>query len=209
MSNNNTLLSIESNFLAQTSVKDALRLTAYNQANRNELNGAKKLFEISMTKAHIVADGSQWWDAQGKTTATEQGIAWNKEEFYSKVYGCQKSFAAKLQKAAKVEAEKLQEFKTICDSLESEGKKSKRSIAGLLAWVKDGSLPTNETEVGEGEGEGEGESEAVTTILTLSYKGGDKNVAVRIASDGTMTTTNTPEQIRQAIALLEGALANA
>jgi len=203
----NNLLSIESAFLSQTSVKDALRLTAYNQANRNELNGAKKLFEISMTKAHIVAEGSQWWDAQGKATATEQGIAWNKEEFFVKVYGCQKSFASKLQRAAKVEAEKLQEFKTICDSLEAEGKRSKRSIVGLLAWVKDGSLPTNEAE--EGEGEGEGEGEAVTTILTLSYKGGDKNVAVRIASDGTMTTTNTPEQIRQAIALLEGALANA
>lgn len=201
----NNLLSIESSFLAQTSVKDALRLTAYNQANRNELNGAKKLFEISMTKAHIVAQGSEWWDAQGKTVATEQGISWNKEEFYQKVYGCQKSFAAKLQKAAKVEAEKLEAFKTICDHLEAEGKKSKRSIAGLLAWVKDGTLPTNETDEGEGEGEGE----AVTTILTLSYKGGDKNVAVRIASDGTMTTTNTAEQIRQAIALLEGALANA
>jgi hypothetical protein len=204
MSNN--LLSIESSFLAQTSVKDALRLTAYNQANRNELNGAKKLFEISMTKAHIVAQGSEWWNVQGKALAEEQGVSWTKDDFYSKVYGCQKSFAAKLQKAAKVEAEKLEAFKTICDHLEAEGKKSKRSIAGLLAWVKDGTLPTNETDEGEGEAE---EGEAVTTILTLSYKGGDKNVAVRIASDGTMTTTNTAEQIRQAIALLEGALANA
>jgi hypothetical protein len=206
MSNNtNTLLSIESNFLAQTSVKDALRLTAYNQANRNELNGAKRLFDITMTKAHIVAQGSAWWDAQGKATATEQGISWDKKEFYQKVYGCQGSYAAKLQKAAKLEDTKIAEFKSICDGLEAEGKKSKRSLAGLLSWIKDGSLPTNESEEGEGEGEGE----AVTTILTLSYKGGDKNVAVRINSNGEMVTTNTAEQIRQAIALLEGALANA
>jgi hypothetical protein len=203
----NNLLSIESSFLAQTSVKDALRLTAYNQANRNELNGAKKLFEISMTKAHIVAQGSEWWNSQGKALATDQGIAWGKEEFYQKVYGCQKSFAAKLQRASKVEAEKVAEFKTICDNLEAEGKRSKRSIVGLLAWVKDGSLPTNEAE--EGEGEGEDENAEPTTILTLSYKGGEKNVAVRINSNGEMTTTNTVEQIRQAIALLEGALANA
>lgn len=202
----NNLLSIESSFLAQTSVKDALRLTAYNQATRNELNGAKRLFEITMTKAHIVAEGSQWWDAQGKATATEQGISWDKKEFYQKVYGCQGSYAAKLQKAAKLEDTKIAEFKSICDNLEAEGKKSKRSLAGLLAWVKDGTLPTSEAEEGESEAE---EGEAVTTILTLSYKGGDKNVAVRIDSNGNMTTTNTAEQIRQAIALLEGALASA
>lgn len=203
----NQLLSIESSFLAQTSVKDALRLTAYNQATRNELNGAKRLFEITMTKAHIVAQGSSWWDAQGKAIATEQGISWNKKLFYQKVYGCQGSFAAKLQKAAKLEDEKIAEFKSICDNLEAEGKRSKRSLSGLLAWVKDGTLPTSESE--EGEGEGEGEDAEPTTILTLSYKGGDKNVAVRIDSNGNMTTTNTAEQIRQAIALLEGALANA
>lgn len=199
------LLSIESAFLSQSAVKDALRLTAYNTANRSELNGAKKMFDLSMTKAQIVAQGSEWWNSQGKALAIDQGIAWTKDEFYSKVYGCQKSFAAKLQRASKVEVEKVAEFKTICDNLDAEGKRSKRSIVGLLAWVKDGTLPTNEAEEGEGEGEGE----AVTTILTLSYKGGDKNVAVRIDSNGNMTTTNTAEQIRQAIALLEGALANA
>jgi hypothetical protein len=205
----NNLLTIEAALLSRTEVKSALRLTDYKAVNNSLLNGAKKLFEQSLAKAAIVAQGAAWWDAEGKALAESAGVTWTKEEFYAKAYGCQKSFAAKLQRAAKVEAEKVEEFKAICDALEAEGKPSKRSIAGLLAWVKDGTKPTD----GEGEGEGEEAAAAPVTVFTLAFKRAElshdadaKNVSVRIDSAGAVTTQNTREEIETAIAFLRAAL---
>jgi hypothetical protein len=203
-------MTIEAALLSRTEVKSALRLTDYKAVNSSLLNGAKKLFEQSLQKAAIVAQGAAWWDAEGKALAESAGVTWSKEEFYSKAYGCQKSFAAKLQRAAKVEQAKVDEFKAICDSLEAEGKPSKRSIAGLLAWIKDGTKPTE----GEGEGEGEGEeAAAAVTVFTLAFKRAElsqdadaKNVSVRVDSAGAVTTQNTREEIETAIAFLRAAL---
>jgi hypothetical protein len=46
------------------------------------------------------------------------------------------------------------------------------------------------------------------TILTFTYKSEGGNVAVRIDSEGNVKTTNTDEQIREAIAVLNFSLQN-
>jgi hypothetical protein len=62
---------------------------------------------------------------------------------------------------------------------------------------------------GDGGEEGEGETaERPTTVLTFTYKTDAGNVSVRVDSTGVVKTTNTNEQIAEAIAFLQASLTN-
>jgi hypothetical protein len=67
-----------------------------------------------------------------------------------------------------------------------------------------------EHEMGDAETTGEAAEVEIrtATILTFTYKSEGGNVAVRIDSEGNVKTTNTEEQIREAIAVLNFSLQN-
>ncbi len=70
---------------------------------------------------------------------------------------------------------------------------------------------STESEGGEGESESESEPQVETrveTILTFTYKSEGGNVSVRIDANGLVKTTNTDEQIAEAISVLKFSLQN-
>ena len=187
-----TLLAIESHFLTTANAIEGLKLRELRRLVTADLNATKKRFETSLQLSQIVAEGFEWYkSASGKATMANEGITWTAEEFALKVYGYQKSFFYKLVKAGAVETEKVEEYKTY--------EPNNRTIEGLLKFIKSGGKSAD----GEGGEEGEGETaERPTTVLTLTYKTDSGNVSIRVDSAGVVKTTNTPEQIREAIQYL-------
>jgi hypothetical protein len=206
------LLTIETAFLSNENVKANLQLTSVRSIQRAIENGQKKKFEQSLTLSALVKQGADWFkSAEGKALRKEEGIEWTTEDFALKVYGWQKSFFHKMVKAGALPNETIETFKAKCEELEAQGEKPVRTIEGLLKYA--GQVQES-AEGGEGEGEGgEGDAQVETrekVVLTLSLKGeqfGMGNVSVRLNSDGTTKTTNTIDEIRTAISILMGALA--
>jgi len=193
-----TLLAIESHFLTTANAIEGLKLRELRRLVTADLNATKKRFETSLQLSQIVAEGFEWYKSTaGKATMTNEGITWTAEEFALKVYGYQKSFFYKLVKAGAVETEKVEEYKTY--------EPNNRTIEGLLKFVKSGGKGAE----GEGGEEGEGETaERPTTVFTLTYKTDAGNVSVRVDSNGVVKTTNSNDQIAEAIAFLSATLIN-
>ena len=182
-----TLLAIESHFLTTANAIEGLKLRELRRLTTADLNATKKRFETSLQLSQIVADGFEWYkSANGKATMTNEGITWNAEEFALKVYGYQKSFFYKLVKAGTVETVKVEEYK--------EFEPNNRTIEGLLKFIK---ASGNDADADGGK---DGETaERPTTVLTFTYKTDSGNVSVRVDSNGVVKTTNTNDQIREAI----------
>lgn len=213
MSNNN-LLPIEANVLSKSSVKTALSLSEVRRIQSTLSNGAKSRLAKTLELASLVARGAEWFTSEeGKRAFAEAGVTWSKEEFFSKAYGFQKSFAYKLTRASALPSEVVDAFNTACDEAESSGKQTDRSLAGLLKFAKNDTTEGGGSEGEEG-GEGQPSVERAQTIFTLSFKRSvledtAKNVSVRVDISGEPTTTNTREEIEIAIAFLRASLDNA
>lgn len=210
------LLSIETAFLSNSEVKANLEITNVRAIQRAIENGQKKKFEQSLTLSALVKKGADWFKSEeGKRMRKEEGIEWNTEEFALKVYGWQKSFFHKMVKVGGLQTEVVDKFKAECDRLETEGEKPLRTIEALLKYAKQ--VEETATTDGEGgaDGEGGGEGASVETrqkaIATFAFKGetfGMPNVSVRLNSDGSLKTTNSAHEIRQAINVLMSAINN-
>ena len=202
------LLSIETAFLNRSEIKQALNLTEVRSLQRTLTNGQKKKFEQTLQLSKAVLVAVQWYRSEeGKSTLREEGIEWSTEEFGNKVFGWQKSYFYKVIKAGELQAEVVETFKTKCDEVEQAGQQANRSLEGLLKFAKQ--VETGSTEGGQGEaGEGEGEQEEAQVevrpevVFTLSFKRPEGNVSVRITSQAEVKTTNSREEIEQAIAFL-------
>lgn len=204
------LLAIESAFLNATAVTEALNLREFKKLNTGITNAQKKKYANTLALAKIVLNGFEWWSTTGQALANEEGITWSTEAFFNKAFGFGKSYSYKLIKAAKLSQDVLDRFDTACAEVEAQGKEADRSLAGLLKFSRTAD-ETSESEGGEGEeGEGSGEGESVeraTTIFTMTLKGFEGgNVAVRIDSQGVVKTTNSREEIEQAVAFLMASL---
>lgn len=194
------LLAIESAFLRLPEVSQALNLAEVRSIQRTIQNGQKKKFDQSLTLSHHVRKAFEWFNsAEGKAKLSEEGITWTTEEFGKKVFGWQKSFFYKLVKVANVSAEVVENFVTKCDEVERNGEEPNRSVEGLLKFAKASEESNNEG--GEGEEGAEVETRSAT-IFTMTLKHPDGNIAVRINEAGEIKTTNTPEQLREAVAFL-------
>ncbi len=192
-----TLLAIESHFLTTANAIEGLKLRELRRLTTADLNATKKRFETSLQLSQIVAEGFEWYKSTaGKATMANEGITWNSEEFALKVYGYQKSFFYKLVKAGGVETEKVEEYKTY--------EPNNRTIEGLLKFVKSGGQDAES----EGGKDGEETAERPTTVLTFTYKTDAGNVSVRVDSNGVVKTTNTNEQISEAISFLASSLSS-
>ncbi len=205
------LLSIESAFLNLPQVKQALNLQEIRAVQRTITNAKKKKFEQTLALSKLVTSAVDWFNSEdGKRACTEEGISWSNEEIGQKVFGWQKSFFYKVVKAGKLATEVVDTFKAKCDEAEAQGQEPNRSLEGLLKFAK--VVETTSNEGGEGEdGESEGEAQVETrieTILTFTYKSEGGNVSVRIDAEGNVKTTNSAEQIREAIAVLNFSIQN-
>jgi phage gp36-like protein len=209
------LLSIESSFLNLPQVKDALRLSEIRSVQRTITNAKKKKFEQTLALSKLVTAAVEWFSSEdGQRVCSEEGITWSNEEIGQKVFGWQKSFFYKVVKAGKLQPEIVDTFKTKCEEAETRGEEPNRSLEGLLKFAKQVETGTaaggnEEHEMGDAETTGEAQIETrVETILTFTYKNEAGNVSVRIDANGNVKTTNTEEQIREAIAVLNFSLQN-
>ena len=205
------LLSIETSFLNLPQVKQGLNLSEIRSVQRTIVNAKKKKFEQTLALSKLVNQAVEWFQSEdGQRVCTEEGISWSNEEIGQKVFGWQKSFFYKVVKAGKLDEAVVDTFKAKCDEAETRGEDPNRSLEGLLKFAK--VVETGATATGEGEdGESEGEAQVETrieTILTFTYKSEGGNVSVRIDAEGNVKTTNSAEQIREAIAVLNFSIQN-
>ena len=207
------LLSIETAFLNLPQVKQALNLSEIRAVQRTITNAKKKKFEQTLALSKLVTQAVAWFQSEeGKRACAEEGITWSNEEIGLKVFGWQKSFFYKVVKAGRLDLSVVETFKTKCDEAEAQGQEPNRSLEGLLKFAKQvetGSEASGQGQEAEGESENEPQIETrVETILTFTYKSEGGNVSVRIDAEGNVKTTNSPEQIREAIAVLQFSIQN-
>lgn len=208
-----TLLAIETAFLSNANVQQALRLRDIRTAQRTLTNGQKKRFDQTLILSKMVLNAVNWFNSQeGKAVCNEEGISWTNEEIGNKVFGWQKSFFYKVIKAGKLEDTKVEKFNDLCDQAESRGEDPNRTLEGLLKYAKKSETIAeaggNEGEEGE-EGEETAEVEIRTaTIFTLTYKTEGGNVSIRIDEECNIKTTNNITQILESIKYLEDCIGN-
>jgi hypothetical protein len=194
-------------------VKQGLNLQEIRSVQRTIVNAKKKKFEQTLALSKLVNQAVEWFQSEdGQRVCAEEGISWTNEEIGQKVFGWQKSFFYKVVKAGKLDESVVDTFKAKCDEAETRGEEPNRSLEGLLKFAK--AVETGATATGEGEDAESGDvSEAqvetrVETILTFTYKSEGGNVSVRIDAEGNVKTTNSAEQIREAIAVLQFSIQN-
>jgi hypothetical protein len=203
-----TLLTIEADFLRNSQVEEALNLRAIRSLQRTLANGQKKKFSQTLELSKKVVAVANWFTSEeGKQATTEAGIYWTNEAIGLKVFGWQKSYYYKVLKAGKLDDSIVDEFNRLCDEAEANGDEPNRSLEGLLKFTRSGGNTATETggneETEEGEEATAGAVEIrIPTIFTMTYKGGEKNVSVRITEDNIVTTTNSRSEILAAIEYL-------
>jgi hypothetical protein len=205
------LLSIETSFLNLPQVKQGLNLSEIRSVQRTITNAKKKKFDNTLVLSQLVVKAVDWFQSEdGQRVCSEEGISWSNEEIGQKVFGWQKSFFYKVVKAGRLETEVIDTFNAKCNEAETRGEDPNRSLEGLLKFAKQ-LEQTNADGGTEGSEEGSEEAQVETraeTIFTLTYKNESGNVSVRIDANGLVKTTNTDEQIREAISVLNFSLQN-
>ena len=209
------LLSIETAFLSQSEIKNALNLNDIKRIQRQITNAHKSKFSHTLTMAKLVVKAEEWFNSEdGKFKMQDAGLSWSKEEFGQKVFGWQKSFFYKVLKAGKLSEQIVDAFNTKCDEADAQGKDVDRSLAGLLKFAQDFSdvetiinEETGEEEISEEAIESAEVQERIETIFTMSMKNPEgRNVAVRINANGELITRNDASEIAQAIEFLKSAM---
>jgi hypothetical protein len=208
------LLSIETAFLSLPQVKQGLNLSEIRSVQRTITNAKKKKFEQTIALSKLVTTAVDWFQSEeGQRVCNDEGISWSNEEIGQKVFGWQKSFFYKVVKAGRLQPEVIESFNVKCNEVEAQGEEPNRSLEGLLKFAKQVESGTNAGGEGGDDESGESESEPqvetrIETILTFTYKSEGGNVSVRIDANGLVKTTNSDEQIREAIAVLNFSLQN-
>jgi hypothetical protein len=197
------LLSIEQAFLSLPQVKQALNLQEIRSVQRTIVNAKKKKFEQTLTLSKLVGSVVTWFASEdGQRLCAEEGISWTNEQIGLKVFGWQKSFFYKVVKASKLKDEVIDTFKTKCDEAEAQGEEPNRSLEGLLKFAKQVENPAS----GSGQDEQGSGAEVETrpqVVFSLTYKTEAGNVAVRISDRGEIKTTNSVDEIQNAINFLQ------
>ena len=175
----NHLLQIEQDFLTSSAVTSEINFASIFTAQANADNAQKAKFDKSIKLAEMVAKASAWYDkSETKAMLESNGIEWdNKETFFSRVFGWQKSFAYKMVKAGNIkvdQGEVVTAFKRHCTAQENAGEGSNRSIAGLLKFAK-------------GDTETASRPKALATFsIAKDGLNGEKGFSIRINLDGSI-----------------------
>lgn len=206
------LLQIEQNFLSIPQVATGLRLTEVKTLAKKMATAHKQRFNHSVQLSKIALASFEWFSsAEGQALCTEEGVVWNREAFAEKVFGVKNSYFGKLLKVGGFEENVVETFNTKCDEAERNNEKHDRSVAGLIKFAKAG--VDSDVVIAEAEAEGDVEETTEETteptaecVFTMTFKTENGNVAISIDSAGTINTTNTNAQLREAVAFLNNQL---
>lgn len=199
------LMQIEADFLTSAQVQSEINFqTIFNL--QSEVSDAKKSkFDKSLKLAKLVVSATEWFDkSETKESLTENGIEWDtKEVFFKRVFGWQRSYAYKMLKAGKLQAEQsnvVTKFKRACTMLENEGEDADRSIAGLLKFAK--------AEESGQESEVSREKTFATFSIAKDGLNGDGGFSIRLTESGVKQSgTLEDENVSQYVQQLFGQLA--
>jgi len=211
------LLSIESNFLSLSNVKDKLNLVEIKRVQKSISNAHKTKFNHTLKMSGLITEAVKFFEStEGMELFAEEGIQWSKAEFGSKVFGYQKSFFYKMLKAGNLDSRILEAFNSKCDSI---GDDANRSLAGLLDFSRtidldnlDVSEDATEEEIATAETEAiesaSVESERINYTFVMTYKNPTgANLSIRIDDQGNVAGNNF-EEIANAITFLQNAVNN-
>lgn len=201
------LLTIEQNFLSLSTSKIGFNIAEVNRVKKQIANAQKSKFGHTMHMASCIKTAVDYFDSeQCQALMQTEGISWNKEDFGKKVFGFQKSYFYKLIKASNLSAQIVDGYNAKCDETQD----AERSLAGLLEFSRNVNVEVSEDATEEEIAEATAEAiesasiERTPTIFTMTFKNpdGSGNVSVRIDADGKMTTTNSADDIMNAMAFL-------
>lgn len=215
------LLEIETGLLGSDAVKDGLQLTKVKSLQKSIKTAERTKFRKQLEMSTLMRQGKEWFDKpETQLLFADQGIVWSADELADKVFECQKSWMYKCIKASNVAEDVVEIFERQCKHLQDSGERVKISIESLNQFAKayaededvnvadlqatDDSV-VNDTTADDMFGEDTTEDATETTsdtIFTLSFKTDSGNVSVRYSHSEGLVTTNSNDDIRNAIAFL-------
>jgi hypothetical protein len=215
------LLEIETGLLGSDAVKEGLQLSKVKSLQKHIKNADRTKFQKQLKLANVMREAKEWFDKdETQLLFADQGIVWSADELADKVFECQKSWMYKCIKASNVAEDVVEIFERQCKHLQNSGEKVKISIESLnqfaKAYAEDedvnvADLQSTETdgvvEDTTADGVAEDTTEDATestsdTIFTLSFKTDSGNVSVRYSHSEGLVTTNSNDDILDAIAFL-------
>ena len=176
------LMQIEADFLSLPSVRSQVNFATIENLI-NEVSDAKKnKFDKSLKLAKLVTQSLEWFNKpETKVQLEDEGIEWsNTEVFFNRVFGWQKSFGYKMNKAGKLQIEQssvVTKFKRECTRAENNGEDAQRSIEALLKYAKNEQNGAEENEVTR-------EKTYATFSISKDGVNGEKGYSVRLTEDG-------------------------
>lgn len=130
----------ERNFLESSMTRNFVNFNRVQTLLSTVSDSKKKKFDASIELSRAVKKAHTWFNSEeGKQVFLTEGIAWNTEMMFGKVFGWNKSFAFKMLKVGALTEENSQvvtKFKRECTRLEGEGESVSRSIEALLKFAK-------------------------------------------------------------------------
>ena len=221
----------EQNFLANSTVKKGLNVVKVNKLQQAYDKANTSSYETSLALAEGVSEAMEYFKtATAKEERKAKQIDWTMEDLANKgfkkymskgwmyklnsafkidenakvVYKACVQFLDENNHAPKLSIDELNRFNTkFVKTSETVAEASRLYIADWIATKEDAFVGEVETSESEESEESEVEVEMLSDILGLNFKNEDgDNVHVRVDESGRMTTTNTNEQIQEAIAYL-------
>ena len=214
------LLEIETGLLGSDAVKQGLQLTKVKSLQKSIKTAERTKFRKQLEMANLMRQGKEWFEKpETQLLFADQGIVWSADELADKVFECQKSWMYKCIKASNVSEDVLGVFEDQCKHLQDSGESVKISIEALnqfaKAYAEDedvnvadlqataDSVVEDTTTDSVVEDTTEDATETTSdTIFTLSFKTDSGNVSVRYSHSEGLVTTNSSDDIRNAIAFL-------
>jgi hypothetical protein len=214
------LLEIETGLLGSDAVKEGLQLSKVKSLQKHIKNADRTKFQKQLKLANVMREAKEWFDKdETQLLFADQGIVWSADELADKVFECQKSWMYKCIKASNVAEDVVEIFERQCKHLQDSGEKVKISIESLNQFAKayaedeyvnvadlqatDDSVVEDTTADSVAEDTTEDATESTSdTIFTLSFKTDSGNVSVRYSHSEGLVTTNSNDDILDAIAFL-------
>lgn len=221
----------EQNFLANSTVKRGLNILAISKKQDQVTTASNKAYNSSIELGKLVAESVEYMKTvKAKEQMANAGIKWTQLDLAEKGFGIKKAWFYKLVKVGKMEDEMIKSFQEAIETLVKDGYNASLTVAELIKFSKlviegdyasavaeyvanwiaveeDAFVGEVETSESESEEEEDVQVELLSDILGLNFTNEDgDNVVVRVDAGGRLTTTNTNEQIQEAIAYLTSKL---
>jgi len=200
------LMQIEADFLQTAEVRTNVNFQSIFNLQSEVSDAKKNKFEKSLKLAKLVHQSVEWFkSSETKTLLEENGIEWgNTEVFFNRVFGWQKSFGYKMNKAGKLQVENARvvtKFKRECTRAENNGEDANRSIESLLKFAN-AEISGEETEVSR-------EKTFATFSIAKDGLNGESGFSIRLTESGVKVSGSMEDQnIQSKIDLLFVSLVN-